>query len=422
MRSILVGRALPDHAIYNNKPTTISLTDSQYRTLREGKGRDGIGQEATAPFLSIARKIRQEALTSWFPDLAAAADATSRLRNGEVPAKYVDLDRIVVDEVQDLTLLETAVIVELCRAIASKRGRAPWLLVAGDEGQTVRPSGFEWSRLNEMLSSDLGEIDQTVLKGNVRSPASIIQVIEKASRQYKHLNKGMRPRKQSVTSVAQAVDSVDDSLFYVRINDFSEAEDLLKKIGEIGDIEIVSLDSGDSNWPTAVLTPEDVKGLDYKSVCILNPGRLLKSLAAPMSKHGDAAELEKQARRTDIDRLRVALSRATETLTFIDVAPDDQEQELSLKLLPDVIQYEPDELIEILRQTDITPEERIYKRADDATSLIDTAPAEAWRRILEIIRIVSGPASTVTVLADGNVQEFAWMKVLDISARLLRKV
>ena len=420
LRSMYIGRALPEIARGNNTPTTICLTNEEYRELRAGKGRDGIGQEAISAFLSIANKISQETLAAWFPDLAAAAAAFIGLHNGKIPEGYSELDRIVVDEIQDLTLLETAVIVELCRAVANKRGRAPWLLLAGDEGQTVRPSGFEWSRLNLLLSDHLIKADETFLEGNLRCPESIVQVIEEASKKYKHLNKGMRPRKQNATSVIPPVDSVDDSLSYVQINDSSEAEELLKKIVEIDDVEIVSLDSSGSDWHTsAVLTPEDVKGLDYQSVCILNPGRFLKRLEITNHGHGDATELEEQARRTDIDKLRVALSRATGTLTFIDVAPDDLEQELSLSLLPDVIQFEPEELIELLAKADITPEERIFRRADDAVTLADTAPAEAWRRICELVRIVSGPASPETVSADSNVQEFAWLKVLEVSARLL---
>ena len=77
-----------------------------------------------------------------FPELAAAAEATIRLRRDEIPDWLDGFDRIAVDEIQDLTLTEIAVIVELCRAIARRRGYPPWLLIAGDEGQTVRPSGF----------------------------------------------------------------------------------------------------------------------------------------------------------------------------------------------------------------------------------------------------------------------------------------
>ena len=45
-------------------------------------------------------------------------------------------------------MLETAVVVELCLAITRRRRHAPCLLADGDDGQTVRPSGFDWGPLN----------------------------------------------------------------------------------------------------------------------------------------------------------------------------------------------------------------------------------------------------------------------------------
>ena len=87
-------------------------------------------------------------------ELHEAASAADVLRRA--PPLSVDERRVVdiglaianrfdevVDEVQNLTLLETAVVVELCLAIARRRGHARWLVAAGDDGQTVRPSGFD---------------------------------------------------------------------------------------------------------------------------------------------------------------------------------------------------------------------------------------------------------------------------------------
>ena len=92
----------------------------------------------------MAEHVGPDAFVCIFPELAAAATAIRRLRDDELPEGFAEFDRVVVDEVQDLTLLETAVVVELCLAIARRRGHAPWLLAAGDDGQTVRPSGFDW--------------------------------------------------------------------------------------------------------------------------------------------------------------------------------------------------------------------------------------------------------------------------------------
>ena len=52
-----------------------------------------------------------------FPEIAASAIAIDRLKRNKLPEGFNKIDRIVVDEIQDLTLLEISVIIELCRTI-----------------------------------------------------------------------------------------------------------------------------------------------------------------------------------------------------------------------------------------------------------------------------------------------------------------
>ena len=125
-------------------------------------------------------------LETAFPELAAAADSVRRLRQDHLPRGFDEFDRIVVDETQDLTLAEIAVLTELCCAIALRRGSVPWLLLAGDEGQTVHPSGFEWSLLNSQLSNTLSAPRRFTLDTTLRSPQRIAEVIPRASRLYQH--------------------------------------------------------------------------------------------------------------------------------------------------------------------------------------------------------------------------------------------
>ena len=55
---------------------------------------------------------------------------------------------------------------------------------------------------------------------------------------------------------------------------------------------------------------------------------------------------------TAIDQLRVALSRATETLAFVDVAGDEDAHVLSADLLEDAAPYHADDLVEHLDAVD----------------------------------------------------------------------
>ncbi len=138
VRAMLLGLAVPGDTHSIPAGGLVRLSDATYRDRRAGD--DGVGRAAASALLKVAEHVGPEAMVSVFPELAAATAAVGRLRDGALPEGFADFDRVVIDEVQDLTLLETAVVVELCLAIARRRGHAPWLLAAGDDGQTDRAS------------------------------------------------------------------------------------------------------------------------------------------------------------------------------------------------------------------------------------------------------------------------------------------
>ena len=113
-------------------------------------------------------------------ELVAATRAIDRLRDDDLPEGFDDFDRIVVDEVQDLTLLESAVVVELCRAVGRRHGRAPLLLMAGDAGQTVRPTAFDWGPLSDLLARRVGVPARFHLEEHLRCPSRIAEVVERS--------------------------------------------------------------------------------------------------------------------------------------------------------------------------------------------------------------------------------------------------
>ena len=327
---------------------------------------------------------------SVFPELVASVQAIELLRNGELPGRFAGCDRVVVDEVQDLTLLEFAVVVELCDAIAHKDAKRPYLLVAGDDGQTVRPTGFEWGSVKDLLSERLGNPQDFPLDENLRSAANIADVVSRVSSYYSKLGKGQRPTKQTDY---RRDSQIEAQLFHVAISDPSDASKLLEQLSRGEYLSILTPDDNIPEWVPEdlrdlVLTPAAAKGLEYQSVCILAPGRMLKQFSEAINDTSDSARLETQARRTAIDQFRVAISRATESLTFIDVEADDDELRLSRELLTDFELYGPAELIEHLSDADITPEERIITRLEEAKTLIETAPGRAWQRICQAVELL----------------------------------
>ena len=199
---------------------------------------------------------------------------------------------------------------------------------------------------------------------------------------------------------------------------------LLERLDEVEGLVVMTVGDEKPAWAPErlldmVLTPADAKGLEYQSVCVLDPGPVLARLEAetgPMATPTSRA-LPEQEHRTTIDQLRVALSRATETLAFVDVAGDDDAHALSAALLEDAAPYHADDLIEHFAD-DAPPEERVQARTNDARALIDTAPGRAWQRACQALRLLGDPELPNGV-SDESVRIEARTTLLATAARLL---
>ena len=419
VRAMLLGRAVPGAADCVPAGDLVRLSDAAYRERRADD--DGVGRAAASALLKVAGAVEPAAFARVFPELAAAAAAIARLRDGDLPEGFAEFDRIVVDEAQDLTVLETAVVVELCLAIARRRGHAPWLLAAGDDGQTVRPSGFDWGPLNDLLAARLDAPRRFHLEDNLRCPSRIEAVIERASAWYVHLEKGRRPTKQRHRPGGRHADA---HLLHVVVPGTPDAVALLERLDDVEGLVVVTVGAEVPPWMPErlrdmVLTPADTKGLEYQSVCVLEPGRALVRLEAatgPAATRTSRA-LREHEHRTAIDQLRVALSRATETLVFVDVAGDDAALDLSADLLGEAAPYDADDLVEHFGD-DAPPEERVQARTNDARTLIDTTPRRAWQRACQAMRLLGDPHLPNGV-ADETVRRDVRTTLLATAARLL---
>ena len=425
LRAVYFGGAVPgDHGCVTDHGIAC-LSDETYNALRGDDGfggAAGVGARAAKALLKVAQRLARdrERVGSVFPELVAATRAVERLRRDEVPEGFADFDRVVVDEVQDLTLLETTVVVELCRAIARARGRAPWLLMAGDAGQTVRPTGFEWAPLNDLLAERLRRPERFHLDEHLRCPSRIAEVVDRASRRYADIEKEARPTSQRRQRGGEHVDA---HLVHVHLPARAEAVRLLEGLDETDDVVVVSPGDAPPDWVPSglrgvVLTPEEAKGLEYQSVCVLDPGRLLWSLRPENASYGLDAELDQPARRTAIDHLRVTLSRATETLVFVDVEAGADELRESRELLGDAAPYSAEDLLDHLANADASAEERVLARTTDARALIDSAPRRAWQRACQAVRLLGEP-DLPNGVSDPVVRRDARSTLLATAARLL---
>ncbi len=429
VRAVLLGRAIPDEpgCAYIDSLTgerrLHRLTDAEYSRVRGG--RNGVGEGAARSLLTIAERLERHSaaeLEKAFPELAAAAESVRRLRQGHLPQGFDNFDRIVVDEAQDLTLVEVAVVTELCRAIALRRRRAPWLLVAGDEGQTVRPSGFEWSLLSGLLAHTLTAPQRFTLDTTLRSPERIANVIQRASQLYQKtgLERRLRPADQRHEPGG---DPTDAQLFYVDAPSVKEAIRLMDRLNDLANVAVVTPDTDAPAWlpdrlVDMALAPAVVKGLEYQSVCVLEPGPTLQRLNAEVDLPSHAPELEAHSRRTAIDRLRVAISRATENLAFIEIAPDDATQMSSMRLLGNATTYSPDDLVDYLTNPDTIPESMVPDLINRVGELIDTAPGRAWQLAGQAAHLL-GAQDSPGAVSDAATRREAHTTLLSTSARML---
>ena len=159
-------------------------------------------QEAELAF-RLAERLRT---SHFFADQRAAAKALPAVTAGRVPAWLRSIDALIVDEVQDMTLVQLALIGELARSQQRRRPNMPLAVaLAGDESQIVQPSGFEWGAAKDLMRAWL-DVDplEFEYRHQRRSPRNIARLIDNAWSFYGYLPKNLRPSANRQTFVDDA--------------------------------------------------------------------------------------------------------------------------------------------------------------------------------------------------------------------------
>ena len=410
LRAVLFGRAVP--GLVSCSRDGKRLSDEAYLET------NSVGEDAARALLETIKRARWR---TWyervFPEIAAAGSAFARIRSEGLTGIAHPYDRVVVDEVQDLSLLESALVVEYCCTLAATRDYAPWLLMAFDDGQTVRPSGFDTGRISDLVSRSLRPFKAFPLDRNVRSPTPISEVVGRASKLYASIDKDWRPKDQQSRHVEQDIAA---RLIHVSISRPEKACSLMDALSDVDDLAVISPTDTIPEWiPAAhrimVHTPETVKGLEYASVAVIGVGSLLSKFG----RSGDTIDpLGIQARRTAIDGLRVAVSRSTENLIFLDVAPTDDEKRLSKDLLGDPETFTVEDLTEFFQDLDQPLDQRVLVRCRDAFALVDSSPERAWERARQALRL-AGTTVSGTLQSDEALRREVCTSVLTVATRRL---
>jgi tetratricopeptide (TPR) repeat protein len=412
MHAHLVGAAMPEKSGRFTAAHHLRLPDDAYRSQRARY----LGQQGADAVLEVARRLdRLESAPladRYFPDLALAWRAARNLRTGANPAVY---DCIAVDEIQDLTPLETFTVLALAH-LANSKNRASTLLLAGDEAQTVRATDFEWAWLNDMLHDSLGAPQEFKLQVNLRSPRRIADLVNRAWDLYDYLHKQDRP---SGSGYAEIDDDSPDEVLYGAIRN-DELPGLLAEFTAREGMAVIALDQ--TGIPkealASVLSPADAKGLDFHSVCILNGGSVLRGIAAP----GLPAAAASLSTRLAIDQLRVALSRPTGQLIWIDVAPDAATiRETGEFLRPRGEAALAPVTLEAIRasfdEEELDVEERIQRCRQDARQFVDVKPDLAWSRAHQAVAMLGHSGDSMAVI-DRGVREETQLTLSEICFKL----
>ena len=276
---------------------------------------------------SFASNQSEEERARFFPGPVRAFELAKALRDGELelPEDFA-FDAVVVDEVQDLTLIEQWLVLDVAAHAGARRGVAPALFFAGDEAQTVRGTAFEWGPLKNLVRARFGahgEAAETFrLESSLRSPGVLASYTDRARRVlYRDLDKSSRP---FVHVDLDDTAATPGRLARVEVPSDEDAARLCELLARARDAVVVFPHPEVPEWlrdlanqaGVQLLTPEEVKGLEYQTVAVACFPRAVEAVqrsTALAVTHPLAGELA----RVDIDRLLVALSRSTETLVLV---------------------------------------------------------------------------------------------------------
>jgi hypothetical protein len=410
----LAGAALPEACGRFPAAECMLLPGKAYRMLRERV----LGSAAESALDAVRRlqKMSEEPLADrYFPDLAAAWRGAQTLTGKSSAGREIPhYGCIAVDEVQDLTPLEAFAVLALTRR-STLNGTRTVLLLAGDEAQTVRPTDFEWAWLNDMLHASVSQPQDFKLPANLRSPRRIAEVVNRTWDLYQYLEKRERP---SGSGAAEVADDAPDQILYAALPK-AELTTLLRDLSGHEGMALVAFDKASlpPEVHSLVLTPREAKGLDFHTVCVINGGRLLKAIV-DVRLNQPADQL---GRRLAIDQLRVALSRPTERLIWVDADPDAASvKEAGLLLDSMHAGGSPPMSVEALRacldEGELVVEERVQRCQADARQFVSVKPDLAWSRANQAVALLDAAFDPRVV--DTETRVSAYLCLAEVSFQL----
>ncbi|MBK8049314.1 MAG: AAA family ATPase [Anaerolineales bacterium] len=407
LRGYLFGRTfpesfhLPDKAAERLLFNDINLTAARYAATRELSA-----QDADLAF-KLADRLRS---TPFFTDQRAVTRALPAVNSGRLPPWLREIDALIIDEVQDMTMLQIALIGELARVRLRRRPDLPLAVaLAGDESQVVQPSGFEWGAAKDLMRAMLGvNPAEFEYRHQRRAPRNLARLIDNAWNFYSYLPKTLRPSANRQTFIDDAgvelahskppPGSEDDNGRLLicplpeEMRDGSEAGRVrwAELAGELAslpgralidlteDLLPVLATAGDDKGDEAIFVVREIKGLERGTVLLYGLNAVYE--AAVRLAEGAGDNLPRLEARRLFDEMRVALSRATDKLIILESPDAPVLTELQVDQLEGRFVIGWDSLLDMLRTEEMSEIEVVEGYLDEVDDLVERGRWEQARR------------------------------------------
>lgn len=423
----MVGAATPAKAGRFAKCVSPRVTDDDYRSRRNRFL--GAGVQPVVDVMARLEKAGGPVAPRFFPELTLAWQAAEALEKGSgFDRAFLEYDCIAVDECQDLTPLESFAVAKLAARAREIHKRPIPVLMAGDEAQTVRPTDFEWGWLSDILHHTVGTPSEHRLSVNLRSPRRIAEMVNRVWDLYASLEKQDRPSGQGWAGID---DDSTDQVLYCTAPHNQPLDTLFSDLTAREGMAIVCFGDPPAAIPAQarpnILSPVEIKGLDFHSVCIIDAGKQVEKATNVPAWRAITTEVDKLARRLAIDQLRVAISRPSERLIWLDLSPNPEIVRRSTSFLAGGRGHgfpvlNPEALQRALAEDELDVEERIQRCMQDARQYLAVRPELAWARAHQAVMLL-GDANDVNRVQDPLARQTAYRTLAEICYTLgVRKV
>ena len=315
-----------------------------------------------------------------FPALYLSYQLIPKFQNKKalLPEVLSNLDVLLIDEIQDLTELEGYLVFLYANQTKKRKNKEVVFVAAGDEAQTIRPTSFTWASFKNIVY-ELKKVNfETIDSSNVfehinldeslRSPSQISNFVYATRYFYSKIDKRERPSIKQFTGNTK--DQYGRVVYYCAKND-AELKGIINKVNNLPTGASIStgISTNNDEKIKELFNAEDVKGLDFSTVAVVDIGKTLIELEDLIEKSKTSKKYNSIIRST-IDNLMVAISRPTHTLILLDRELDSEFSIKFNKNSNDLI----NKILELYKNAGITLEENtinIYKNSQDLLASLD---------------------------------------------------